>query len=74
MDTNFSINSPPENRSIYINCTNANVKCTYIKCELGPFLSSSSVAKLSLILDFYISDFKSKIFLDMYLDLTFKIC
>nr|XP_033205662.1 integrin alpha-4-like [Bombus vancouverensis nearcticus] len=60
MDTNFSINSPPENRSIYINCTNANVKCTYIKCELGPFLSSSSVAKLSLILDFYISDFKTK--------------
>ncbi|XP_017793585.1 PREDICTED: integrin alpha-8-like [Habropoda laboriosa] len=60
MDANVSTNLPPENRSIYINCTNTNVKCTYIKCKLGPFLSSSSVAKLSLILDFYLFDFKLK--------------
>ncbi|KOX74851.1 Integrin alpha-8 [Melipona quadrifasciata] len=61
MNTNFSINFPPDNRSIYINCTNINVKCTYIICQLGPFISSSSVAKLSLTLDFYLSHFKSKI-------------
>ncbi|XP_017761213.1 PREDICTED: integrin alpha-5-like [Eufriesea mexicana] len=60
MDTNFSRNFPAENRSVYINCTNTNVECTRIKCKLGPFLHSSSVAKLSLILDFYLSNFKSK--------------
>lgn len=66
MDTNFSRNFPAENRSIYINCTNTNVECTHIKCKLGPFLHSSSVAKLSLVLDFYLSDFKCKILINMF--------
>lgn len=64
MNTNFSINFPPDNRSIYINCINTNVKCTYIICQLGPFTSSSSVAKLSLTLDFYLFHFKCKFLLD----------
>ncbi|XP_053994566.1 integrin alpha-5-like [Hylaeus volcanicus] len=57
--TNFSINLPPENRSVYINCTNTNVHCTYIQCNLGPFTDFSSVAKLSLVLDLYLINLKS---------------
>ncbi|XP_076235049.1 integrin alpha-5 [Calliopsis andreniformis] len=58
-EANYSVNLPPENRTVYINCSNTNVKCTHIKCLLGPFISSSSVAKLSITLDIYLSNFKS---------------
>ncbi|PBC26440.1 Integrin alpha-PS3 [Apis cerana cerana] len=58
-DSNFSINFPPKNRSLYVDCINDNIKCTYIKYKLGPFLNSLSIAKISLILDFYLPNFKS---------------
>lgn len=63
MGTDLPINLPPENRTVYINCTNTDIKCTRIKCELDPFRSSSTVAKLSVILDIYFSNFKRKVFI-----------
>lgn len=64
-DSNFSINFPPKNRSLYVDCINDNIKCTYIKYKLGPFLNSLSIAKISLILDFYLPNFKCKIYFNM---------
>lgn len=74
-DSNFSINFPPKNRSLYVDCINDNVKCTYIKYKLGPFINSLSIAKLSLILDFNLSNLKCKILFNMliYFYIIFKL-
>ncbi|XP_076645914.1 integrin alpha-8 isoform X2 [Halictus rubicundus] len=57
-ETNFSINLPPMNRTLYLNCSNTNVHCTHLECALGPFASYSSVARLSLTLDLYLTNFE----------------
>lgn len=66
-DSNFSINFPPKNRSLYVDCINDNVKCTYIKYKLGPFLNSLSIAKFSVILDIYLFNFKCKVLFNIFL-------
>ncbi|XP_076290000.1 integrin alpha-5 isoform X2 [Lasioglossum baleicum] len=55
-ETNFSMSLPPMNRSLYLNCSNTDVQCTHLECALGPFASYSSVARLSLTLDIYITN------------------
>ncbi|XP_015431891.1 PREDICTED: integrin alpha-5-like, partial [Dufourea novaeangliae] len=57
--TNFSMSLPPVNRSLYLDCANTNVQCTYLECKLSPFTSSLSVAKVTLMLDLYLKNFKS---------------
>ncbi|XP_078038533.1 integrin alpha-8 [Augochlora pura] len=56
--TNFSLSLSPENRSIYLNCSNTDVHCSYLECLLGPFTASTSVAKLMLTLDLYLNSFE----------------
>ncbi|XP_076379029.1 integrin alpha-8 [Megalopta genalis] len=56
--TNFSLSLPPMNRSIYLNCSNTDIHCTYLECALGPFTVSTSVAKLTLTLDLYLKSFE----------------
>lgn len=60
IEENTQINVPSENRTLYINCTSDTIKCVYITCKLGPFLSSLSVAKFLVTLDLQLSSFPGK--------------
>ncbi|KAK2575747.1 hypothetical protein KPH14_003637 [Odynerus spinipes] len=51
-------NIPPENRTLFINCTNPMILCKQLKCELNSFISSLSVAKLILTLDLNVTNIK----------------
>ncbi|XP_035732540.1 integrin alpha-8-like isoform X2 [Vespa mandarinia] len=46
------INTPVENRILFINCSNPMIVCKQIECKLNPFTSSLSVAQLIITLDF----------------------
>jgi len=54
------INVPPENRTIYINCTSSAIYCAQFECRLRPFSSSLSFAKFVITLDLQLSNFPSK--------------
>ncbi|XP_047355719.1 integrin alpha-8-like isoform X2 [Vespa velutina] len=46
------INTPVENRILFINCSNPMIVCKQVECKLNPFTSSLSVAQLIITLDF----------------------
>ncbi|KAL6264541.1 hypothetical protein P5V15_004646 [Pogonomyrmex californicus] len=50
-EENPLINVLSENRTVYINCTNAGVYCAHFDCRLRPFLNPLSVAKIIITLD-----------------------
>ncbi|XP_020284069.1 integrin alpha-PS4-like [Pseudomyrmex gracilis] len=62
IEENATMSIPFENRTLYVNCTNEAVSCVELRCVLGPFESSSSVAKLTL--DLQLSNFSADIMKD----------
>ncbi|XP_039310702.1 integrin alpha-8 isoform X3 [Solenopsis invicta] len=53
---------PPEERTVYINCTSNAIYCAQIDCRLRPFSSYLSFAKFVITLDLQLSNFPSKYF------------
>lgn len=70
IEENATMSMPSENRTLYVNCTNEAVSCVELKCILGPFVSSLSVAKLTLNLQ--LSNF-SGMFVLLYTDYLYRL-
>lgn len=61
IEENPTMTVPPENRTLYLNCTNPAVECTRISCKLGTFASSLTVAKLTVTLDMQLKNFRGEL-------------
>lgn len=56
------INTPVENRILFINCNDPMIVCKQLECKLNPFTSSLSIAQLIITLDFKLSNIPCKLY------------